>query len=176
MIYVVCGATFLELERVSDSLIDCICFFVVKSLPTNAGEARGVGLIPGWERSPGGENGSPLQYSSLENPMVFTTMGQKGEVFSFWNHFALYDMVLMWNGVARSRTWLSDWTKLIDVRSTQLATSRNRALGCHVLIQNYPSAWKWEESCEEESTWFLFTKGHLPSLGFFPKFHDCGHL
>ena len=40
MIYVVCGATFLELERVSDSLIDCICFFVVKSLPTNAGEAR----------------------------------------------------------------------------------------------------------------------------------------
>ena len=95
MMYVVCGAKFLELERVSDSLIDCNCFCVGKSLPTNAGEARGVGLIPGWERSPGGENGSPLQYSCLENPMVFTTMGQKGEVFSFWNHFALYDMVLM---------------------------------------------------------------------------------
>ena len=23
----------------------------------------------GWEDSPGGENGNPLQYSSLENPM-----------------------------------------------------------------------------------------------------------
>jgi len=25
-------------------------------------------LIPGWGRSPGEGNGSPLQYSSLENP------------------------------------------------------------------------------------------------------------
>ena len=29
----------------------------------------GPGLIPGWGRSPGEENGSPLQYSCLENPM-----------------------------------------------------------------------------------------------------------
>ena len=121
--YVVCGAKFLELERVSDSLVGYICFFVVKNLPTSAWEARGVGLIPGWERSPGGEDGAPLQYSCLENPMVFTTMDQKGEAFSFWNHFALYDMVSMWNGVARSQAWLSDWTKLIDVKSTQVATS-----------------------------------------------------
>ena len=28
-----------------------------------------VGLIPGWGRSPGEENGNPLQYSFLENPM-----------------------------------------------------------------------------------------------------------
>ena len=27
------------------------------------------GLIPGWGRSPGEENGDPLQYSCLENPM-----------------------------------------------------------------------------------------------------------
>ena len=26
--------------------------------------------IPGWERSPGGGNGNPLQYSALENPMA----------------------------------------------------------------------------------------------------------
>ena len=25
-------------------------------------------LIPGWERSPGGGHGTPLQYSCLENP------------------------------------------------------------------------------------------------------------
>ena len=39
---------------------------VVKNLPTNAGDVRDVGSIPGWGRSPGGE---PLQYSCLENPM-----------------------------------------------------------------------------------------------------------
>ena len=28
-----------------------------------------MGSIPGWGRFPGGENGNPLQYSCLENPM-----------------------------------------------------------------------------------------------------------
>ena len=28
-----------------------------------------LGSIPGWGRSPGVENGYPLQYSCLENPM-----------------------------------------------------------------------------------------------------------
>ena len=28
-----------------------------------------MGLIPGWGRSSGGENGNPLQYFCLENPM-----------------------------------------------------------------------------------------------------------
>ena len=39
---------------------------VVKNLPANAGD---MGLIPGSERSPGGGNGNPLQYSCLGNPM-----------------------------------------------------------------------------------------------------------
>ena len=39
---------------------------MLKNLPTNAGD---VSLIPGLGRSPGGGNGNPLQYSSLENPM-----------------------------------------------------------------------------------------------------------
>ena len=42
---------------------------VVKNLPTNVGDARDVGLIPGSERSPGEGNGSPRQYSYLENSM-----------------------------------------------------------------------------------------------------------
>ena len=42
---------------------------VVKNLPANDGDARDVGLIPGLGRSPGGGNGSPLQYSCLENSM-----------------------------------------------------------------------------------------------------------
>ena len=39
---------------------------MVKNLPAKAGDA---GLIPGSERSLGGGNGNPLQYSCLENPM-----------------------------------------------------------------------------------------------------------
>ena len=42
---------------------------VVKNLPANARDIRDLGLIPGSKRSPGGENGNPLQYSCLENPM-----------------------------------------------------------------------------------------------------------
>ena len=41
---------------------------VVKILPVNAGDLRGVGLIPGSGRFPGGGHDNPLQYSSLENP------------------------------------------------------------------------------------------------------------
>ena len=39
---------------------------MVKNLPASV---RDTGSIPGSERSPGEENGTPLQYSCLENPM-----------------------------------------------------------------------------------------------------------
>ena len=39
---------------------------MVKNLPANV---EATGLIPGLERSPGGVNGNPLQYSCQENPM-----------------------------------------------------------------------------------------------------------
>jgi len=40
---------------------------VVKKPPTNAGDIRDMGLIPGLRRSLGGRHGNPLQYSCLEN-------------------------------------------------------------------------------------------------------------
>ena len=40
-----------------------------KESACNAGDAGGVGLIPGLGGSPGEGNGNPLQYSCLENPM-----------------------------------------------------------------------------------------------------------
>ena len=43
---------------------------MVKNVPANAGDLRDVGLIPRSGRSPGEENGNPLQYTCLENPMV----------------------------------------------------------------------------------------------------------
>ena len=51
-------------------------------------------FIPGWGRPPGGGNGTPLQYSCLENPM---------------DREACWDTA---HGVAKSRTRLSDWTEL----------------------------------------------------------------
>ena len=60
---------------------------VVKNLPADAGDE---GSIPGSVRYPGGENGNPLQYFCLENPM------DRG----VWKATA--------NEVAKSRTPLSD--------------------------------------------------------------------
>ena len=42
---------------------------MVKNLPANARDARDMGSIPGLGRPPGVENGNPLQYSCLKNPM-----------------------------------------------------------------------------------------------------------
>ena len=40
----------------------------VKNLPAKQ-QPQEMGLIPGWGSSPGGEHGSPLQDSCLEDPM-----------------------------------------------------------------------------------------------------------
>ena len=42
---------------------------VVKNTPASAGDASVTGSTPGSGRSPGGGNGTPLQYSCLENAM-----------------------------------------------------------------------------------------------------------
>ena len=41
----------------------------VKKPAANAGDVREAGSLPVSERSPGGGDGNPLQYSCLENPM-----------------------------------------------------------------------------------------------------------
>ena len=60
-----------------------------KASARNAGD---LGSIPGLGRSPGEGNGNPLQYSCLENSL-------DGGVWWATVH-----------GVAKSRTWLSDFT------------------------------------------------------------------
>ena len=42
---------------------------MVRNIPANTGDAGDAGSIPGLGGSSGGENGNPLQYSCLENPM-----------------------------------------------------------------------------------------------------------
>ena len=54
---------------------------MVKNPSANAGNAGDTGSIPGSERSPGGGNGNPLQYSCLENSMAG---------YRLWGHKELY--------------------------------------------------------------------------------------
>ena len=48
------------------------CGLAGKESACNAGD---LGLIPGLGRSPGEENGYPVQYSGLENSMDYTVHG-----------------------------------------------------------------------------------------------------
>ena len=64
---------------------------VVKAPLASAGDAGDKGLIPGLGSSPGGGNGSPLQYSCLENSM------DRG---AWWATV---------HGVTKNRTRLSGW-------------------------------------------------------------------
>ena len=66
-------------------------FLVAKNLPASVGDEGDLGSIPGWGRSPGGENGNPPQYSRLGNPM------DRG---AWW---------IIVHEIAKSQTWLSDW-------------------------------------------------------------------
>ena len=54
----------------------------VKNLPGNAGDTEDLGLIPGLGRSPGEENGNPLQYF-----LPGKSHGQKNMAgYSPWGH------------------------------------------------------------------------------------------
>ena len=44
---------------------------MVKNPPANTGDARDMGLIPGWGKSHGVGNGNPLQYSFFFNFYFF---------------------------------------------------------------------------------------------------------
>ena len=69
---------------------------VVKNMPANAGDTRDMGSMPGSGRSPGGGNGTPLQYSCLGNPMDRGT----------WRATV--------HGVTKSPTQLSTVSKVFD--------------------------------------------------------------
>ena len=95
----------------------------VKVSACNAGDP---GLIPGSERSPGKGNGTPLQYSCLENPM-------DGGAWSAAVH-----------GIARSRTRLRDFTLTFHFHALEkematyssVVTTHGCKFSCCILISN----------------------------------------
>ena len=70
---------------------------VVKNLLANAEDIKDTGSISGSERSPGGGNGNPLQYSCLENQIgVFDFPHRESPYFTFRVSLVLYRYVFLW--------------------------------------------------------------------------------
>ena len=84
--------------------------------------ARDPGLIPGLGRSPGEGNGSPLQYSCLENPM------DSGA----W--------LAAVQGVAKSRTRLSDFTFTFHFQASLSITNSRSSLRLRSIESVMPSS------------------------------------
>ena len=80
---------------------------MVKILPANVGD---MGSIPGSERSPREGNGSPLQYSCLEN---FMDSGA-------WRAIV--------NGIAKSQSWLSMQAEMQRNHFPLWSLAKNRKL------------------------------------------------
>jgi len=97
---------------------------LVKNLPTNAVDIRDSGSMSRLGRSPGGGNGSPLQYTCLENP---TDRGASQATA---------------NRVAKSRTqlkWLTMQTVIISLQFQFVITTMAELSSC----QRNHMAWKF---------------------------------
>ena len=94
---------------------------VVKNPPANAEDTRDAGSLLGSERSPGGANGTPLQYSCLED---------------FMDRGAWWTIV---QGAVKSRTQLSTHphTHTTHTESSLYMTKEKSELGCRLLTVRY---------------------------------------
>ena len=91
---------------------------VVKTLPAKRGD---IGSISGLGRYPGGENGNPLQYSCLENPM------DRGA----WR--------VTLHGVAKSWIQLSDWAHEVADHVILMVLTRISSINLIIcIIQTLP--------------------------------------
>ena len=77
---------------------------VVKNLLASAGDVREAGLFPGSERSPGGGNGNPLQYSLPENSI---------------------DRGVWWAIVQRVTKSQTHWSNLAQTQARMISTSND---------------------------------------------------
>ena len=126
---------------------------VVKNLLANAGDIKDASSAPGLGRSPGGDNGNPLQYCCLNSPM------DSGA----WRATA--------HRVAKSLTWLS-MTSLVAQMVKRLSTmqkTRVRFLGREDLLEKemaiHSSSNAWKIPWTEEP-------GRLQSMGSQRVRHD----
>ena len=110
---------------------------VVKNRPVDTGDRRDVSLIPGLGRSPGGENGNPLQYSCLENPM---------DRVAWWAAvYRLHRVRQDWSNLARAY-WIVA-SRLLWMRSQKVQIQVAQRRGSRALLLNqvyqWPSGRQW---------------------------------
>ena len=108
-----------------------------------------LGSIPGSGRSPGEGNGSSLQYSCLENPM------DRGA----WRATV--------HGVAKSQTWLSDFTftyKRLWLPSCSLILLL--VLSLWLFSQAFSNQLGWRGPCSKELRWLLIKCRPRPRWAF----------
>ena len=63
---------------------------MIKNPSVNAGDVRDMGLIPGSARSPGEENGNPLQYFTWEIPWIEAVVGYSPWVTSSLTQLSMH--------------------------------------------------------------------------------------
>ena len=106
---------------------------MVKYPPANTEDIRDAGSIPRLRRCPGEGNGNPFQNSCLANPM------DRG---AWWATV---------HGVAKSRTWLSDFTHKNTYFVAQITPTvpwKALSVDLHVFSNNpYIVNFFWEFSC-----------------------------
>ena len=107
---------------------------VVKNLPSNAGDTRDMGLIPGSRRFPGVENGTQLQCACLEN-----SMSRK----AWWATV---------HGSTKSRTWLSDWACTHTYNLVWSSISLRLNISSIPQITSFMNLNKWSNSWEPVSS------------------------
>ena len=103
---------------------------MVKNMPANAGDMHSV---CGWERSPGGGNGNPLQYSFLENPM------DRGAWQATVNGVAELDMT--------ERTHETQCTVVLFFKKLINCSLFLAALGLHCCTRTFSSCGAWTSHC-----------------------------
>ena len=79
-----------------------ITVLVVKNPPSNAGDIRDTGSIPGSRRSPGGEHGNPLQFLACRNPWT----EEPGRLQSMGSQRVWHN----WSNSTQHRRWTEHWT------------------------------------------------------------------
>ena len=123
---------------------------MVKNLPTNAGDLRDSGLIPGLGRSPGGGHGNPIQHSCLEKPMnrgawraaVHSVAKSQTwlKLFSMHTHTTPYQHKCFCGGESVSCSAVSSSLWPHGLKPTRLlhtwnSPGKNTGVSCHAFLQ-----------------------------------------
>ena len=132
----------------------CVCMYVhdfpsdgvVRNPPANAGDAEDMGLIPGLERSPGVENGNPLQYSCMNRGTWWATVhGVTKDWAHTHTHTHIYMYVCMYGGIAHRNlnatcAQIYFWSGTSQKKANHLfqgfITSQNVSRKRHCFFQN----------------------------------------